>query len=128
MSYKTFRYVISDLCELAIFTEGARNADLHRVSGGSGAIFEVEIILESAETELRYIASVHIYELEDLFISNVFMERSATGGWGRGPSKEVRIPGLGQWIMRMAPVVVSSLGKPLLNPTFPCRDVGTESS
>jgi hypothetical protein len=102
VSRKWFTYRIENASDLRQFVAAASRADTRAVSGHSGPVYECTLELVFEGTRLRYLATVHGYEPEDLFISNVFWKGHA-GRYSRGRAMPIRLPGLGRWIFRVAP-------------------------
>ena len=102
VSRKEFSYRIKNADDLQQFVRAASRVDTRALSGHSGPVYECTLELVFEDTHLRYLATVHGYEPEDLFISNVFWKRHVNV-YSRGGAKAVRIPGLGKWIFRVAP-------------------------
>jgi hypothetical protein len=99
-----FRYVITDRTETAIVSEAALNVDFGAPSGHSGPVWEAVIVLENDITELRYRASVHIYEPDDLFLSTSFLQLQEDGRYHADDlPKPVRVPGIGRLLMHLGP-------------------------
>ena len=103
LSKKEFKYIITDSQDLNKFIREIKVADTQAISGHSGPVFECTIVLKTKFGDLTYLASVHKYERKDLFISNVFYRKTGNNSYSRGRGNEVRIPNLGEWIMKIAP-------------------------
>jgi len=104
-----FRYVITDPAKIAIVRKAALNVDFGTISGHSGPIWEAIIVLKNDIAELRYRASVHIYEPDDLFLSTSFIRLREDGQYRADDLlKPVRAPGIGKLIMHLGPEACQS--------------------
>ena len=99
-----FEYSFSDPDKLREFTAAARQADMALLAEDSSPILGTMMTLSNGNSELRVIATVHRNDLQDIYISNVFPVETTPGTFTRGPGMEIRLPGLGRWLMMAAPV------------------------
>lgn len=103
LSRENWVYVISDKESLAPFIVSAEKADAKPISGHSGPIYECTIIINVDDYQTKYLATVHKYERDDLYISNSFYKKVDEVSYTRGIENLIRLPGLGPWIMKIAP-------------------------
>lgn len=102
-SREDFAYSIDAPDQLARFRESAHRADAKQVSGHSGALFEADLILENAERQIRFLATVHEREPLDLFLGRRWERKNPGGSFSSGPPVRIRVPGSGEWMMSIAP-------------------------
>ena len=102
-SSEDFAYSIDTPDQLARFRALAQRADAKQVSGHSGEVFEADLILENAERQIRFLATVHKREPLDLFLGRRNERRNPDGSFWSDAPVRVRVPGLGEWMMGVAP-------------------------
>lgn len=102
-SSEDFAYSIDSPDQLAPFRESADRADAEDVSGHSGRLFEADLILTNADRQIRFLATVHEREPHDLFLGRRWERKNPDGSFASGAPVRIRVPGLGDWMMSIAP-------------------------
>jgi hypothetical protein len=103
-SRKEFAYTVDDVDQLALFREAAKHADSEEPSGHNQVQFEADLILENGDRHSRFLAQVYELEPADLFLERRTERHNPDGSWSFDDFVEIRIPGLGQWMMKTAPL------------------------
>jgi len=99
-----WKVVLSEEMELKRLMDAISLADIQTISGHSGPIGEWTLSLKFKSGKIyRYLASVHEYEPSDLFLTDTFYIQTRSGTYSRGKPRTARLPGLGSWIMHIAP-------------------------
>jgi len=93
---------ITTAADLIEVQNALQHADLKPVSGHSGEIFESTITFVAAnDTVLKFRATVHKYEPEDLYLSPDLLQQTKPRVFvAAGIPDRIRVPKLGNWITR----------------------------
>lgn len=107
-----WQVLVREEAELEAFRKMALNANPQPVSGHSGPIGEWTIMIQFASgQQLRYAASVHENEPEDLFLADRFYFQNRPITYNEAKGRRACLPGLGPWLMRTAPEGIFDKGK-----------------
>ena len=104
LSPDNWEVAISEGEELKKFVESITRADIKTTSGHSGPIGEWTLTFQfKSGKRQRYLASVHKYEPDDLFLTDTFYIQKKSGTYSRDKLRTARLPDLGSWIIDKAP-------------------------
>jgi hypothetical protein len=111
-SREEFAYSIDEIEQLTLFRESAKRAYVGDPSGHNLSLFEAELILENADRQTSFLARVFEKEREDLFLERRSERHNPDGSWSFSNFRTIRLPGLGQWMMTVAPFGRNDLDGP----------------